>query len=567
MAKSKCDPLTGEDVCTGTSGPNFGLDPEGNVPGAGTGVCPPVDPRLADPNDLTCNEYQLTITDENDSTNIGDYVEEALNIAGANLNYFKLLGVHEQGKLLDLTGRGSAISGGAQPSNPAAHAFDKFITDWRSTQRGQTRIAESSYIGYDFGEVKTSDGNRRAYGKRNANVRKHIASIAIKQSSDANRRVTRARIERSQDGAKWFGVQIVLFPDDDCLNTVLFAASVPSRFWRVRPIDFSGGDTDVWSVQAIQMFDFEATDIDNIQDKILMENRDRDYAESVLMKGYYDLLDTQTPISRFTIDFNEEQTFFITVSFSSAVAILGRPPVIGDIVEMPSEAQFSAKLNKVLKYVEITDVGWSTEGYTPGWTPTLMRLIAQPAFASQETRDIFKTDLTPVFDESGLADEYDGNSQVYQDYADVTQTIDAESKNAVQERGFDYNNEIRQFEEPLREQLAEQGIDIRKYELSPNALYVEDGMPPNNAPFTEGDAFPEDPDNGDYHRLTYTEIEIENQVKIPPRLHRFSDQKNRWIFLEIDRRLAHDPTMPVLQEFLESPTNRPHDEILRDKDC
>ena len=562
MAENKCDPLA--EGCEGTVGPDFGLDRDGNIPETGSGVCPE-DPRV--PVDNTCNEFQLTETGKKDSKFISDITNEALNIGGADLNYFKLLGVHEQGKLLDLTGMGQAISGGEQPSNPASNAFDKFVTEWRSTQRGQTRIAESTYIGYDFGEIKTSDDSRRAYGKRGANVRKHISSIAIKQSTDPNRRVTRARIERSQDGTKWFGVQVVLFPDDDCLNTVLFKSSVPSRFWRLRPLDFSGSDTDVWAVQAIQMFDYEATDINNIQDKILMENRDRDYAESILMKGYYDLLDTQTPVTRFAIDFQEEQTFYITVSFSAAIAILGRPPVIGDIVEMPSEAQFSAKLDKILKYVEITDVGWSTEGYTPGWTPTLMRLVAQPAFASQETRGIFKTDLAPVFDESGLADEYDGNSQVYQDYADVTQTIDALSKNEVQERGYDYNNEIRQFEEPLREQLAAQGIDIRKYELSPNALYVEDGMPPNNAPFTEGDEFPDDADNGDYHRLTYTTIEENNEMKIPPRLHRFSDQKNRWIFLEVDRRLAFDPTMPVLQEFLESPTNRPHDEILRDKDC
>ena len=54
------------------------------------------------------------------------------------------------------------------------------------------------------------------------NIYKHITALAIKQSEDANRRVTRARIERSQDGVKWYGVSVVLLPDDDCYNTILF---------------------------------------------------------------------------------------------------------------------------------------------------------------------------------------------------------------------------------------------------------------------------------------------------------------------------------------------------------
>ena len=170
-----------------------------------------------------------------------------------------------------------------------------YITEWRSIQRGNGVLA-SAYIGYDFGNIKTNDDSRRAYGV-DTGIYKHVATIAIKQSSQQSRRVTRARIERSDDGIKWRGVSIVLFPDDDCLNTVQFKHSVPSRYWTIRPLDFNGvGTDDVWAIPAIQMFHNDiATDEYNIQDMVLLENRDRDYAtDEIPMKGYYDLMDNRS---------------------------------------------------------------------------------------------------------------------------------------------------------------------------------------------------------------------------------------------------------------------------------
>ena len=40
----------------------------------------------------------------NDTVMANQYVVETLEISGAPINVFKLLGVHEQGKLIDLTG-------------------------------------------------------------------------------------------------------------------------------------------------------------------------------------------------------------------------------------------------------------------------------------------------------------------------------------------------------------------------------------------------------------------------------------------------------------------------------
>lgn len=556
---AKCN----DDTCKGTTGPDHPPNGQGGSSTQDSGCndqrpgssrsCPDTT------KDNRCRPFQLTRN--NDSCFVDGLVNEALNIGGADLNVYKLLGVHEQCKTVDSTGLGNALSNGDAPGFPANNAFNKLVSEWRSVQKGDG-VTASAYLGYDFGELKVDDLTRRRYGIE-ASVRKHITAIAIKQSSLSNRRVTRARVERSADGQKWYGVDIVNLPDDDCLNTILFRSSVTMRYWRIRPVEFNGGDNDHWGVQALQMFhNYIATDEDNIQDKIFLENRDRDYAEdSVLLKGSYDLIDINTELSKFGIEL-PAQSIYMTVNFSACVAALGRPLIIGDIIELPSEAQFSAEMRRIEKWLEVTDTAWSTEGYTPGWQPTLMRIILQPAYVSQETQDIFG-DLaeTPLEDEFGLVDGGTGTNPIYQDYADVSQEINEQSFEAVPEDGREMSSTIRAWEEEEVQAAADQGLpNLQKIGLNPKGLYVEDAMPPNNAPFTEGTEFPDSPTHGDYHRLTYEGLSKD----VPARLYRYSVNKGRWVFLEKDRRAEFDPDKPRLEEFLEADGKKTHEHILRD---
>ena len=553
MAKD-CNKLNNS--CKDTVGPDYGLNPDGTVPAASTACSTSVDGRNITVGDINCSPFSLQDNRGNDF--VEGVIEEALNIGAATLNIYKLLGVHEQGKLVDCTGRGDPISNGDAASFPAANAFDKYVTEWRSVQSG-AGVTASSYIGYDFGNIKTYDGSRTAYGIETS-VFKNVATIAIKQSSIAARRATRVRIERSDDGVKWYGVAVVLLPDDDCLNTVQFKATVPSRYWRIRPLDFNGTVTgecngkptgDVWAVQALQLFhNVEATRIGNIQDKVFLENRDRDYAEDALsLKGYYDLIDVLTEFSAFGMEV-PSLTMYITVSFASCVKLLGRPLVIGDIIEIPSEAQYSADLRKILKWMEVTDISWSTEGYTPGWRPTMLRVVAQPAYASQETQDIFGDLAQSAPDSAGLVTGEDGNSSIYQDYFDISKVIEAEARDGVPERGAEASSKIRQFEDSEIEEAAKHGVAITKIGLNPTGVYVEDAMPPNNAPFTEGEEFPDSPKQGDYHRMLY----VGYAQDVPARLYRYSTVKGRWLYLETDLRAQYNPAKPLLNEFVTSPT-------------
>jgi len=512
-----------------------------------------------------CSPWDLTKTPDN--CFMDDILDEILGIAGAEINVFKLLGVHEQGQLIDLTDNGVALSGGDTAGFPKEQAFTTYVTEWRSAQKG-TGVIASAYIGYDFGEIKL-ENDRVRYSVDTA-IKHNISSIKIKQGTLAQNRATKVRVERSNDGQKWYGAAILTLSDDDCLNTVMFNGSVPMRYWRLRPLEFNGGTGDVWAVQALEMFDYDLTTIDDIEDEIWHENRDRDYAdESVRVKAYYDLIDTQSDMARFGIEL-PSQTFYLVISFSASVRKLGRPLVIGDIIEMPSEQQYTPNLQAVKKYMEVTDVAWSTDGYTPGWQPLLQRIIVAPMLATQETADIFGG-LEGYEDGTGFFQNFDGTHgmddgqhPVIQDYSDISQSIEetATDQSHLPERGRD-PADITQFSE---EQLAAAEVQqkgaaagLRNIGLNPRQLYVEDGLPPNGLPYTEGDTMPTSPSDGDFHRLTYTGTD----ANIPPRLFRYSNAKARWIFMESDKRALAKTTKPILQEFLGSATRTPADDIAK----
>lgn len=481
--------------------------------------------------------------------------QEQLAIAGAQVNIHKLLGVHEQTELIDLSKNGSPLSGGDAPNYTSSFAFQTTRTEWRSQQTGQAAIIASAFIGYDFGQLKISTGRQR-YGI-DADVRHMITTIKIKQSSNPLQRVTKARVERSQDGTHWFGVAIVSLPNNDALNTIHFKHSVTNRFWRLRPLDFTGGDCDSWGVQALEMSDYSATDLHNIEDNIFLENRDRDYdKEPMLLKGYYNLLSAQTELTRFGIEL-PSATYNIKLNFSATVAAIGRPVVIGDIIELPSEIQYTPELRPVKRYLEVTDVTWDADTYTPGWMPLMLMITAQPALATQETQDIFGK-LAKSMDSSGLFDQDDGNSTTWQDFTGINEHIAQTALTGVPERGSEGSNTIREFTNEEAQKAADAGKpNLMKYGLNPKGLYVEDAIPSNNAPYTKGTTYPENPKDGDYHRLTYEGL----AQNVPARLYRWSTAKQRWIYLETDRRAQYNNQKALLDEYLTSTTKVGGDKI------
>lgn len=494
------------------------------------------------------------LTKGNDILTQDRYVEESLNIGGAVVNVFKLLGIHEQGTLIDLTGQGRPISSGNAHTDWAAsnvYNSSEACGGWRSIEKGQD-VIRTAYLGYDFGPIYDHEDERNIYGIE-TNISHHITTLKIKQGSDSTKRVTKARIERSLDGKTWYGADLVDLPDDDNLNEINFKGSSASRYWRIRPTAFNGVTAnDMWEVTQLELMDWEETSLYNVQDQMgFLESRDRDYAkESIEIKGSYDLLDIQTDVGMFG-QAPASQNLYLMLSFSQCVRRLGRPIVVGDILEIPSEAQYAHDLQRVKKYMEVTDVAWSTEGYTPGWQPTLFRVIIEPMISSQETLDIIGDIKQP--DATGFLDIDD---EEYTDLTDQDHRVDTQADTNVPERGED-QYEIAHIDEDEVESIAAStgGINVGKLSSNQGKLYVEDGLPPNGLPYTEGPKYPTDPNDRDYHRIT------NDKFNIPARLFRYSVAKTRWIYCETDRRDQYNTMKPTLQNMITSASAVPTSDI------
>lgn len=491
--------------------------------------------------------YPWEITDQTgDSCIIEDYIEESLLIGAAEVNVHKLLGVYSQIKLIDENDIGTSFASSQHPNFPSSNAFDIRDTEWRSVELGND-VVKNAYIGYDFGPIRLDNGRLR-YGIETY-VKKNISTIKIKQGCDSKNRATRLRIERSADGIKWYGSSIVTVPDCDGTVTISFRSTSPTRYWRIRPLEFNGGDEDYWAVKALILSEHEKTDVYNIQDKIFLENRDRKYSKDVIRtKAAYTPVDYQGFLSKmgFNSPYNSEQ-YLLEFSFQQVIRLLGRPLVIGDILQLPSETYYTPKMQPTLKYLEVTNVAWATGSYTPQWIPTLLRVIAQPAMSSQETQDIFGK-LTEDLDHLGTSDINDGiRNKNYQDVHDIDQTIAADANTAVPQRGQDYAN-VHALSTELKDWINATlpGVDTEKLDRRP-PIWAQDALPPNGEDYTVGDDFPNNPSNGDYHRLTYDSID----KTIAPRLYRYSDYKKRWLYLETDARFnVWTGTESTITEFL-----------------
>lgn len=550
---------------------------------------------------------------------------QALAISGAPLNVFKLLGIHEQGRLVDLTGQGQALGEG-QPGN----AFDSLAGEWTSPATGLD-VAGQAHIGYDFGVRKTSYGqDANAPGQP---ASQHITSLRITQGSDPATRALQVRVdrsdgafairqrclpgdctrkeddiiftpgaqkgriadfragERSQQGSfmlaassptqftaafltgstteilgvatvgqrfvselgsftivpgpvpfapgdaftvpidmEWLRVDVVNLPSTASPTLVRIKQSAASRYWRLVPTSFAGATTGAaWVVDKLELMDYQSTTIDDVQDLLYMENRDRDYARSsVQLRVSYQPFDAVTDMSKF--GFQVADIYSFTVSFAEMVRALGRPVIVGDVLELPPEVQYDQHLRPVRKFLEVTDTGWAADGYTPGWVPIIFRFQAQQLIPSQEHRDILGTVDTQkyVIDDGRF---FDGIEQIQTQPLTATEHIAAEARQAAPEKGAS-----------IVEMASGTNRFGRPGSYDGVGVYVEDGIPPDGQPYGQGLKLPDigTASDGQWFRLTYPP-----ELNHAARLYKFSSMKNAWVFMEKDRRgerTSHKPS-------------------------
>lgn len=590
----------------------FNTQPGGGLP---PGQPVPANPYV--PPELCIGEFQISRDDcyaiENQYQE--SLAAENLNVSGASINVFKLLGVHEQGRLVDVTGDGHAIGSSGTPTD----AFDALASAWTSDETGINVLTTPAWVGYDFGPRKTTYGLPETVPAVAA--AQHITSFRISQPGPT--RARQVRVERSNGGYKveaakvlftgagngtftsfkagidskpgtfmlgalsstqfsvsftsasgtsivgvavvgqrfnsaegsftitagstpfasgdfftapveleWYRVDVVNLPD---VPTALIniKQSSPSRYWRLVPTIFLGGPADAWVVDRLELFDFNATRLDNIQDTLWMENRDRDYANSsIQLRAAYQPFDGMSDLSKFGFQIADVYTF--TLSFAEMVRALGRPIVVGDVIELPSELQYDHNLRPVRKFLEVNDVAWSAEGFTTGWKPIMYRVTAQQLIPGQEHRDLLGTIDTQkyVVDDGSF---FQGIEQIQTAPLTVTEANQAEAEQKVPEKGTN-----------VREVASGMDMANRPGSYDGRGKYVEDGLPPDGQPYQTGFKLPDVAGqvDGAFFRLEYPP-----EMKIAARLYKFSQPKNKWIYVETDRRgdrSAHKPSQRAI---------------------
>jgi hypothetical protein len=580
--------------------------------------------------DLCIGTWRLNGDDkclENEKHIQEEYIAEQLEISGVTVNVFKLLGVHEQGHLIDLTGNGFPLSGGTMVGYNSSNAFDISPLTWRSSQTGLSVLTTPAFLGYNFGTKKTVYSTE-SYAPP-APIRQHITTLKIKQGALSQNRATQIRIEQAdgkvfplttafsgvgngvvkhiQSGPKatvdlivisatspttfsvtsntygflgtatvgipfnniyisfiiengiipfsigdtfyinlqlvWNRVDVVNLPDTNNLETIHFKSSSPAQYWRIVPLMFNGVSVnEPWEIDKLELIDYQATHIDNIQDIFFLENRDRDYSQiSSPLKCQYSPFDSVGDLGKFGLNILDQYIF--TVSFAKMVESLGRPIVTGDILELPSESQYDHNLKPIKKYLEVTDTSWSAEGFSPQWKPLIYRFQAEQLIPSTEHRDILGTrDTALKVDDSTFLE---GIQQI--------ETVTLQSSENIQRDADSNVPEVGAQGQEIASGMAQKILNAnerREGSYDGNDIYIEDAIPPDGIPYTEGYKLPVTAVDGEYYRLLYPDY-----TKIPARLYKYSAIKNKWIYVETDRRGEYSSFKPSIRSMLRS-TNK-----------
>jgi len=147
---------------------------------------------------------------------------------------------------------------------------------------------------------------------------------------------------------------------------------------------------------------YTTENVGNIEDLLLLENRDRKYDDDIfVLRGVYNLQDTDFNLSQFGL-FLQNDTLFITFHINDTVEKVGRKIIAGDVIELPHlKDEFALNnLKYALKrYYVIEEVTRAAEGYSVTWYPHLYRAKCKPMTASQEFQDILDNIANPEDDQ------------------------------------------------------------------------------------------------------------------------------------------------------------------------
>ena len=278
-----------------------------------------------------------------------------------------------------------------------------------------------------------------------------------------------------------------------------------------------------------------------IQDIILMENRDRQYAPDVyVIRGIYTMQDLDFNLSQFGLFLNND-TIMMHFHLGSSVESLSRKVMAGDVIELPhlkDEYALDDNLIALKRFYVVQEVSRPTAGFSVTWYPHLIKAKCVPLIDSQEYNQILEQD-SGNGDGSTLKDllsTYNQNIKINNQIIEQAEldapasgyntksfyVLPTTDSGLVSDASNTYNDAS------MDQLVADASIVLQTPSRNLYIGYLTgDGVPPNGAPFDSGITFPTDPGTGSFFlRTDY----------IPNVLYRFNGQN--WVMFEQNVRMT-----------------------------
>jgi len=243
-----------------------------------------------------------------------------------------------------------------------------------------------------------------------------------------------------------------------------------------------------------------------IQDIILMENRDRQYAQDVYtMRTIYTMQDLDFNLSQFGIFLNNDN-IFLHFHLRNCVETLSRKLMSGDVLELPhlkDEYALDQAAIALKRFYVVQDVVRAASGFSQTWYPHLLRVKCVPLVDSQEYSEILNMD-TGAGDGSTLRDLM----STYSTNIQINNAILAQAESDSSLSGYDTHQYyvMSKRADGLNniQDTSDMDADASNENLALNAsmilktpdedMYVGyltgNGIPPNGSAYTFGNEFP-----------------------------------------------------------------------------
>lgn len=268
----------------------------------------------------------------------------------------------------------------------------------------------------------------------------------------------------------------------------------------------------------------DGTDELFIQDLLFLENRDRNYDDTIYeLRGQYNIQDINgyeaTPFGFFLND----GSVFMNFHIESMVTQIGRKLMPGDVLELPHlrDDLLLGPEDAINRFYVVQEGARPAEGYDPRWWPHLWRVKLGPITDSQEYRDILG--------DGSEEDDLRNLVSKYQEEININDAIIAQAENDVQ---WDpqYRDNTHLYFDPDVPDKPTIGFD-----------YGAGGdQPPNGLSVVgSGGEFPMNANDGDYFLRTDFQ---------PNRL--FRKDGTRWIKISDDNRFVWAAAERVLTSFI-----------------